>query len=130
MKVAVPDWQGRVSPVFDVAEQVLLVDLNDDEDGSQHTESLGSPSLQQRAQRLAELRVDVLLCGAISWPLGGPPGRQRHPSHPTDLRRRGGGCAGLPGWDAEGRTLCHARLLPEEAADAQSPPPGGRWPDN
>ena len=29
MKVAVPDWEGRVSPVFDVARQVLLVDLDD-----------------------------------------------------------------------------------------------------
>jgi len=69
MKVAVPDWQGRVSPVFDVAEQVVLVDFDDDEDGSRHTESLGSTAPHQRAQRLSELGVDVLVCGAISWPL-------------------------------------------------------------
>jgi len=69
MKVAVPDWQGRVSPVFDVAEHVVLVDLDAKEDGSQHTESLGSTAPHQRAQRLSELGVDVLVCGAISWPL-------------------------------------------------------------
>ena len=68
MKVAVPDWQGRVSPVFDVAEHVVLVDL-DDEDSSRHAESLGSTAPHQRAQRLADLGVDVLVCGAISWPL-------------------------------------------------------------
>ena len=69
MKVAVPDWQGRVSPVFDVAEQVLLVDLDREDDGSRRTESLGTTAPHDRAQRLAELGVNVLVCGAISWPL-------------------------------------------------------------
>lgn len=69
MKVAVPDWQGRVSPVFDVAEQVLLVDLDREDDGSRHTESLGTTAPHQRARRLSELGVEVLICGAISWPL-------------------------------------------------------------
>jgi len=68
MKIAIPDWQGRVSPVFDVAEQALLVDL-DTKDGHRCTKSLGSTVPQQRAQRLAELEVDVVVCGAISWPL-------------------------------------------------------------
>jgi len=69
MKVAVPDWQGRVSPVFDVAEQILLVDLDREEDGSRRTESLGSTAPHERVRRLAELGVGVLVCGAISWPL-------------------------------------------------------------
>jgi len=67
MKVAVPDWQGRVSPVFDVAEQVLLVDLDRENDGSRRMESLGTTAPHDRAQRLAELGVNVLVCGAISW---------------------------------------------------------------
>ncbi len=69
MKVAVPDWQGRVSPVFDVAEQVVLIDLDDQPDGSRHTESLWSTTLHERAQQLTKMGVDVLVCGAISWPL-------------------------------------------------------------
>lgn len=69
MKVAVPDWQGRVSPVFDVAEHVVLVDLGDNQDESQHTESLGNTAPHERARRLGELGVEVLVCGAISWPL-------------------------------------------------------------
>jgi predicted Fe-Mo cluster-binding NifX family protein len=69
MKVAVPDWQGRVSPVFDVAEHVVLVDLDDNQDESQHTESLGNTAPHERARRLSELGVEVLVCGAISWPL-------------------------------------------------------------
>jgi len=69
MKVAVPNWQGRVSPVFDVAEHIVLVYLDNNEDGSRRTENLGSTSPHERARRLAELGVNVLVCGAISWPL-------------------------------------------------------------
>jgi predicted Fe-Mo cluster-binding NifX family protein len=68
MKVAVPVWQGRVSPVFDVAEQVLLVDFDDQEE-RRHMESLGNTMPHERARQLVELGVDVLVCGAISWPL-------------------------------------------------------------
>jgi len=67
MRVAVPDWQGRVSPVFDVAEHVRLVDLDGRQDSSGHTESLGNAAPHERARRLAELGVDVVICGAVSW---------------------------------------------------------------
>ena len=69
MKIAIPTWQGRVSPVFDVAEQTLLISLNGHEESSRCIESLRSTTPAKRAERLAELGVDVLLCGAISWPL-------------------------------------------------------------
>jgi predicted Fe-Mo cluster-binding NifX family protein len=69
MKVAVPDWQGRVSPVFDVAEQILLVDTDDRDVDPWRTERLDSAGPHERARQLADLGVDVLVCGAISWPL-------------------------------------------------------------
>ena len=69
MKVAIPDWQGRVSPVFDVAEQVALVDLDNGEVDDRHMVSLGTTTPHQRARQLVELGVDVVVCGAISWPL-------------------------------------------------------------
>lgn len=69
MKIAVPDWQGRVSPVFDVAEQILVVELDDVEAANWRTEKLASTTPHDRAHQLTELGLDVLLCGAISWPL-------------------------------------------------------------
>lgn len=69
MKIAIPTWQGRVSPVFDVAEQTLLVSLNGQEESDRSLESLRGMALHKRAGRLAELGVNVLLCGAISWQL-------------------------------------------------------------
>ena len=55
--------------MFDAAEQVLLVDHSSEGNDSQRTESLGSTEFHARARRLVELGVDVLVCGAISWPL-------------------------------------------------------------
>jgi len=69
MKIAIPIWQNRISPVFDVAEQVLLVSLNGQEETNRNIEGLRGMALHQRAERLAELGVNVLICGAISWPL-------------------------------------------------------------
>ena len=69
MKLAIPTWQNRVSPVFDVAEHVLLVSLNGQEETDRYIEGLRGMALHQRAERLAELGVKVLLCGAISWQL-------------------------------------------------------------
>jgi predicted Fe-Mo cluster-binding NifX family protein len=65
-RVAVPTWKGRVSPVFDVAEHLLLVDLDGgrERDRTVHHVSGGEPL--QRAQVLTSRDVDVLVCGAIS----------------------------------------------------------------
>lgn len=71
MRVAVPEWQGRVSPVFDVAEHVILVDVDDASRLDRQWESMRSLSPRERARRLAEWEVDVLICGAISRSLSG-----------------------------------------------------------
>jgi predicted Fe-Mo cluster-binding NifX family protein len=69
MKVAIPQWQGRVSPVFDVAERVLIVDVEGGAVQARHEEFCGGAELHLRTKRLAEWGVDVLICGAISQAL-------------------------------------------------------------
>ena len=69
MKVAIPHWRGRVSPVFDVAGSVLLVDVDGGEERGRRDVQLEMEELPARAGILAELGADVLVCGAISWPL-------------------------------------------------------------
>ena len=69
MKVAIPHWQGRVSPVFDVAGNLLLVDVANGQEQTRQDVRLETDDLQARASSLAELGADVLICGAISWPL-------------------------------------------------------------
>lgn len=70
MKVAIPHWQGRVSPVLDSAGRCYSIELT----GAGESTSRGEVALQaispmQRAQEIAALHADLLICGAVSRPL-------------------------------------------------------------
>ncbi len=69
MKVAIPTWNGRVSPVFDVAKRLLVVKLDGDREVSREEATIEETQLMARAKRVAGLGVNVLICGAISMPL-------------------------------------------------------------
>jgi predicted Fe-Mo cluster-binding NifX family protein len=69
MKVAMAYWRGRVSPVFDVADHLLLLDIQDGREIHREHLRLVSRGVFDRAKELVELGVDVLLCGAISLTL-------------------------------------------------------------
>ena len=67
-KVAIPHWQGRVSPVFDVAANVLIVEFIDGIEQSRADVPFDIDGPHARASRLSSAEVDVLICGAISQP--------------------------------------------------------------
>jgi len=69
MRVAIPYWQGRISPVFDVAGNLLLVDVTNGREQARSNVVLDTEQPQARADLLVEQGVNVLICGAISWPL-------------------------------------------------------------
>jgi len=66
MKVALTVWQDRISPVFDVAQTLLIVELHNREIIKRFSEPM-VPELSSRlAGWLKDLGVEVLICGAIS----------------------------------------------------------------
>jgi predicted Fe-Mo cluster-binding NifX family protein len=69
MKVAIPDWHGRISPVFDVAACLLVADVENGEIVSRRNFSLSTDSFPDRIREVSSLGVDVLICGAVSHPL-------------------------------------------------------------
>lgn len=69
MRVAIPQWQGRVSPVFDVAARLLLVDLDHGTEIARRDIALTDDTPVERARRMAALGVRTLVCGAVSRPL-------------------------------------------------------------
>ena len=69
MKVALPKWGERVSPVFDVARCLLVVDVEDGAEIARQEHSVQEEGLVRRATRVSDLGVRVLICGAISMPL-------------------------------------------------------------
>jgi len=69
MKVALATWNGRISPVFDVARQVLMLDVEDGQVMNRREETLPGTDLQVQATRLMVLAPQTLICGAISQPM-------------------------------------------------------------
>jgi predicted Fe-Mo cluster-binding NifX family protein len=66
MKVAIPICQDNVSTVFDFAEKLLLVELENVAEKSRNEVFLGEQSVPERAAKLRKLGVNVIICGAIS----------------------------------------------------------------
>ena len=66
MRIAIPVWQGRVSPVFDVATQMLIVDLDAEGEVDRHCESVAQMDIEQRSAWLAHLGVQQAICCAVS----------------------------------------------------------------
>ncbi len=64
-RIAVPNWNGRVSPVFDVASELLVQDVHS---GSRCRETLQGPLMFQKVEHLKDLKIDVVICGGISNP--------------------------------------------------------------
>lgn len=66
MKIAIPYWQGRVSPVFDESREILLVDIENGRERRRITMKLRSSNPLARAGDVADSGVEWLICGAIS----------------------------------------------------------------
>jgi predicted Fe-Mo cluster-binding NifX family protein len=69
IKIAIPQWQGFVSTVFDFACKLLLIDTEEQKQINRSEVALPEEPMPQRAVRLKNLGVNVLICGAISRPL-------------------------------------------------------------
>lgn len=62
MDLAVTVWNGRIAPVFDVAGHFLILSPEREE----RLIAMESGSPDERIRQLETLRVDTLICGAIS----------------------------------------------------------------
>jgi predicted Fe-Mo cluster-binding NifX family protein len=69
MKVALAVWNERISPVFDVSRQVTLFDVEEGLVKARRDVPLGSGNPVQKVEQLASLKVETVICGAISRPL-------------------------------------------------------------
>ncbi|MFH1746564.1 MAG: hypothetical protein ABIG44_05900 [Planctomycetota bacterium] len=71
MKLAIPTWQGRISPVLDVAQRLLVVEVVTEREISRREVEIIETQLPARFRLIQELGVQVLICGALSKPLEG-----------------------------------------------------------
>jgi predicted Fe-Mo cluster-binding NifX family protein len=66
MNIAMPVWEGRISPLFDVAGQLWVVEVENGKEKSRCQVALEKKWPLRRVSRLVELAVTVLICGGIS----------------------------------------------------------------
>ena len=66
MRIAIAHWRDRVSPVFDVSDRIVLVDIENGRELQRKDQSLKSRKEFERAQEVCGHGVQVLLCGALS----------------------------------------------------------------
>lgn len=69
MKVAIPEWQGRVSPVFDVARHLRVFEIEAGNVREVQDQACDAETVSSRVARLVETGATVLICGAVSTPL-------------------------------------------------------------
>ena len=66
MKIAIPIWNDKISPVLDTALRLLIVELDGGREVSRVEIFLDEQDLSRKCLRIQRLGIDVLICGAIS----------------------------------------------------------------
>ncbi len=68
MRIAIPIWEDKVSPVLDTASRLLIFEIEDQTESSRFEADLDKRDLWQRCLFIQEMDIDVLICGAVSYP--------------------------------------------------------------
>jgi predicted Fe-Mo cluster-binding NifX family protein len=69
MKAALTVWDGRVSPVFDVSREALILTIEHGIVLARSHETIDMANALGKIDRLAEVGIETLICGAISEPV-------------------------------------------------------------
>lgn len=70
-KIAFAYWGNRIAPVFDIARQIRIVEVESGRIARESEEILPSNLPSHKAVRLTELGIGTLICGAVSGPVLG-----------------------------------------------------------
>ncbi|MBN1551571.1 hypothetical protein JW979_08885 [bacterium] len=66
MRIGLPVWEKRISPVFDSASTMWIACSGSGNDYHWETHDLPEGPMIYRIQKLLQLNIDVLICGAVS----------------------------------------------------------------
>jgi len=68
MRIAVPIWNDKISPVFDTASRLLIINTKNLNEVERFETYLGEQDISKRCLLIHALKLNVLICGAISRP--------------------------------------------------------------
>lgn len=66
MKVLITVWNGRVSPVFDVAKEAVLLEVHNGCITSEKNLAMTCETNMERVEFVLDLQIDAVICGAVS----------------------------------------------------------------
>lgn len=66
MKLAISYWNGRVSPLFDTADTVMVFEIKNNREKHRFKIHLNREDPLIKTGDLSRSRIDVVICGAIS----------------------------------------------------------------
>ncbi|MBC8463889.1 MAG: NifB/NifX family molybdenum-iron cluster-binding protein [Deltaproteobacteria bacterium] len=66
MKIGIPIWEDKISPVLDTASRLLVVETEGQKESSRFETCLDVRDNVHRCFRIQGLGVDILICGAVS----------------------------------------------------------------
>ena len=66
MKIGIPIWEDKISPVLDTASRFLVVETDGKQEFSRYETYLEAQGVSRRCFRIQGLGVDILICGAVS----------------------------------------------------------------
>jgi predicted Fe-Mo cluster-binding NifX family protein len=66
MRIAMPVWSDRISPVLDVARELVLVDIKRKQVMDRKILAIDGNRFSEIAYMLNRNNVDIVLCGALS----------------------------------------------------------------
>ena len=68
MRIAIPIWEDKVSPVLDTALRLLIVEVRNEKEVSRFIYYIDEPDLTRRCLSIRELDVNIIICCAVSHP--------------------------------------------------------------
>ena len=68
MRIAIPIWGNKISPLLDTASRLLIVELGAEGETSRYQILLDEANISRRSLRIRSLNIDTLICGAVSRP--------------------------------------------------------------
>lgn len=68
MRIAIPVWNNRISPVLDTASKLLVIEMDHEIEAGRFEIFLDEHELTRRCLRIRGMNVDLLICGAVSRP--------------------------------------------------------------
>ena len=66
MRIAVPIWEDRISPVLDTACRLLIIEKEEQQEAIRIETPLEEQDIHRRCLRIKGLGIDTLICGAVS----------------------------------------------------------------